>query len=78
MTVEHEATTSHPVPQRLLDAAQNPVPHVDSMKKYKDMWTESTQNPDKFFGNVSFEKQLFASCERIKTNLHFISLPVNY
>lgn len=65
MTVEHEATTLHPVPQRLLDASQNPIPHVDSMKKYKEMWTESTENPDKFFGNVSLIGHFFLNCEEM-------------
>ena len=53
MTVEHEKTISHPVPQRLLDASLNPVPHVNSMEQYKAMWTESVENPNQFFGNVS-------------------------
>lgn len=56
MTVEHAKTTCHPVPKRLLDASQNPVPHVDSMEKYKSMWTESVEKPDQFFGNVSKNK----------------------
>ncbi|GAA5816910.1 hypothetical protein MFLAVUS_010445 [Mucor flavus] len=55
MTVEHANTTCHPVPKRLLDASQNPTPHVDSMEKYKSMWTESVEKPDKFFGNLARE-----------------------
>lgn len=52
MTVEHEKTTSHPVPARLLDASKNPVPHVNSIQKYNAMWTESVEKPEQFFGNV--------------------------
>jgi acetyl-CoA synthetase len=52
MTAEHEKTTCHPVPERLLDASKNPVPHVNSIEKYKAMWTESVEKPEQFFGNV--------------------------
>jgi acetyl-CoA synthetase len=52
MTVDQEIIT-HPVPERLLDANQCPVPHVNSMEQYKAMWKESVEQPDKFFGNVS-------------------------
>jgi acetyl-CoA synthetase len=55
MTVQHEATTVHPIPKRLLDASKNPVPHVNSMEKYKAMWKESVEKPDQFFGNVSLK-----------------------
>lgn len=78
MTVEHANTTCHPVPKRLLDASQNPVPHVDSMEKYKSMWTESVEKPDQFFGNVSkkfpFKKKNLSNFFLLKKN----SLPVNY
>lgn len=52
MTVEHEKSTCHPVPARLLDASKNPVPHVNSIEKYNAMWTESVEKPDQFFGKV--------------------------
>ncbi|KAI9348851.1 acetyl-coenzyme A synthetase [Pilaira anomala] len=55
MTVEHAKTVCHPVPKRLLDASKNPVPHVNSMEKYKAMWTESVEKPDQFFGNLARE-----------------------
>ncbi|CEP17653.1 hypothetical protein [Parasitella parasitica] len=45
----------HPVPERLLDASKNPVPYVDSMEKYKAMWTESVEKPDQFFGKLANE-----------------------
>ena len=45
--------TTHPVPARLLDPAQCPTPHVSSLEQYKAMWTESVDQPEKFFGNVS-------------------------
>lgn len=43
---------THPVPSRLLDASQCPTPHVNSMEQYREMWKESVEQPDKFFGNV--------------------------
>ncbi|KAG2207200.1 hypothetical protein INT47_012253, partial [Mucor saturninus] len=55
MTVEHEKTTCHPVPARLLDASKNPVPHVNSIQKYNAMWTESVEKPEQFFGNLARE-----------------------
>lgn len=43
---------THPVPSRLLDSKQCPTPHVNSMEQYRAMWTESVEEPNKFFGNV--------------------------
>ncbi|KAI8891217.1 acetyl-coenzyme A synthetase [Backusella circina FSU 941] len=54
MTVDQNIIT-HPVPERLLDATQCPVPHVNSMEQYKAMWKESVEQPDKFFGNLARE-----------------------
>lgn len=56
MTTDQTQVVCHPVPKRLLDASKNPVPYVDSMDKYKAMWTESVDKPDQFFGNVSSSK----------------------
>ncbi|KAG1062530.1 hypothetical protein G6F42_027401 [Rhizopus arrhizus] len=55
MTTDQAQVVCHPVPKRLLDASQNPVPYVDSMEKYKAMWTESIDKPDQFFGNLARE-----------------------
>jgi acetyl-CoA synthetase len=43
----------HPVPARLLDPAQCPTPHVTSLEQYREMWKQSVEKPDEFFGNVS-------------------------
>ncbi|KAI8989529.1 acetyl-coenzyme A synthetase [Pilobolus umbonatus] len=55
MVAKHEKVPTHPVPARLLDSKQCPTPHIDSMAKYKAMWTESVENPDKFFGDHARE-----------------------
>ncbi|KAI8143342.1 acetyl-coenzyme A synthetase [Fennellomyces sp. T-0311] len=47
--------TTHPVPARLLDPKQCPKPHVSSLEQYKAMWTESVEQPEKFFGNLARE-----------------------
>ncbi|KAI9322515.1 acetyl-coenzyme A synthetase [Dichotomocladium elegans] len=47
--------TTHPVPPRLLDSTQCPTPQVDSLEKYRAMWTESVEQPEKFFGNLARE-----------------------
>ncbi|KAI7855293.1 acyl-activating enzyme [Circinella umbellata] len=46
---------THPVPARLLDSAQCPTPFVNSLEQYKSMWTESVEQPEKFFGNLARE-----------------------
>ncbi|GAA5798520.1 acetyl-coenzyme A synthetase [Helicostylum pulchrum] len=46
---------THPVPSRLLDSKQCPTPHVNSMEQYRAMWTESVEEPNKFFGNLARE-----------------------
>lgn len=55
MTAEQQVEIPvHPVPKRLLDAALCPKPHVSSIEQYREMWQESVEQPEKFFGNVSF------------------------
>ncbi|KAI8091452.1 acetyl-coenzyme A synthetase [Gilbertella persicaria] len=53
MTTEQIVT--HPVPSRLLDSSKCPTPFIDSMDKYKAMWKESVEQPDKFFANLARE-----------------------
>lgn len=53
MTMTEEEVITHPVPSRLLDSSKYPVPHINSLDKYKSMWKESVEDPEKFFGNVS-------------------------
>ena len=48
---------THPVPARLLDSAQCPTPFVNSLEQYKSMWTESVEQPEKFFGNVCIQNK---------------------
>ncbi|KAI8372842.1 acetyl-coenzyme A synthetase [Radiomyces spectabilis] len=55
MTTEQEQVATHPVPERLLNSPECPTPHVDSLEKYKAMWTESVEQPEKFFGNLARE-----------------------
>ncbi|KAI9247825.1 acetyl-coenzyme A synthetase [Sporodiniella umbellata] len=50
-----ERTDIHPIPSRLLDPAQCPVPHINSMEQYRAMWKESVEQPDIFFGNLARE-----------------------
>lgn len=52
MTVNEEQIITHSVPARLLDGSKYPTPHIASLDKYKTMWKESVENPDKFFGDV--------------------------
>jgi acetyl-CoA synthetase len=56
MTVE--ATTPavdkvYPVPQRLLSGEGVPTPFVSSFDQYKELWEESVNHPNNFFGNVN-------------------------
>ncbi|KAF7731538.1 acetyl-CoA synthetase [Apophysomyces ossiformis] len=55
MTVHDDNIPVHQVPARLLDAKQCPTPHINSLDKYKAMWKESVEQPDKFFGNLARE-----------------------
>lgn len=58
------------VPPRLLNGKGLPKPHVSSFAQYKEMWEESVNQPDKFFGNVcSF--LLLLSLHRSKTYLFY-------
>lgn len=41
-----------PVPERLL--ANKPAPYVASLEQYKALWEESVNDPENFFGNVSY------------------------
>lgn len=43
---------THPVPERLL-SDKCPTPHIASLEAYRELWKESVENPDKFFGDVS-------------------------
>ncbi|GAA5811026.1 hypothetical protein MFLAVUS_004455 [Mucor flavus] len=43
------------VPPRLLSGKGLPKPHVSSFAQYKEMWEESVNQPDKFFGNLARE-----------------------
>ncbi|GAA5795343.1 acetyl-coenzyme A synthetase [Helicostylum pulchrum] len=43
------------VPPRLLNGKGLPKPHVSSFEQYKEMWEESVNQPDKFFGNLARE-----------------------
>ncbi|ORX58690.1 acetyl-coenzyme A synthetase [Hesseltinella vesiculosa] len=52
MTQEHIAV--HPVPERLLNAPC-PKPHISSLDDYRQLWQESVDNPDKFFGDRARE-----------------------
>ncbi|EIE81820.1 acetyl-coenzyme A synthetase [Rhizopus delemar RA 99-880] len=55
MTMTEEEVITHPVPSRLLDSSKYPVPHINSLDKYKSMWKESVEDPEKFFGNFARE-----------------------
>ncbi|KAL1928000.1 hypothetical protein VTP01DRAFT_3405 [Rhizomucor pusillus] len=56
MTAEQQVEIPvHPVPKRLLDAALCPKPHVSSIEQYREMWQESVEQPEKFFGNLARE-----------------------
>ncbi|KAG1467948.1 hypothetical protein G6F56_004120 [Rhizopus delemar] len=55
MTVNEEQIITHSVPARLLDGSKYPTPHIASLDKYKTMWKESVENPDKFFGDHARE-----------------------
>ncbi|KAL0078646.1 acyl-activating enzyme [Phycomyces blakesleeanus] len=50
-----EDIVTHPVPKRLLNSAECPTPHVNSLEQYKSMWKESVEQPEKFFGNLGRE-----------------------
>lgn len=52
MTQTEQADPVFPVPERLLNAGC-PKPFISSMEQYKQMWEESVNDPEKFFGNVS-------------------------
>ncbi|KAI8890230.1 acetyl-coenzyme A synthetase, partial [Backusella circina FSU 941] len=43
----------HPVPARLLDSKQCPTPHVSSLEQYREMWKQSVENPNEFFGDLA-------------------------
>ncbi|KAG0370268.1 acetyl-coenzyme A synthetase [Gamsiella multidivaricata] len=44
-----------PVPARLLDPAQCPEPYISSMKQYREMYRQSIEEPDQFFGKLATE-----------------------
>jgi hypothetical protein len=53
MTVNpQEEIKIHQVPERLLSSAC-PTPHVNSLDTYRQLWQESVDHPEKFFGDVS-------------------------
>ncbi|KAF9170225.1 acetyl-CoA synthetase, partial [Mortierella sp. AD010] len=47
--------TLHPVPARLLNAAECPEPFVKSYEQYKEMHRQSLENPTEFFGKMANE-----------------------
>ncbi|KAG0004940.1 acetyl-CoA synthetase [Modicella reniformis] len=47
--------TIYPVPGRLLDPAQCPEPYISSMEQYKEMYRQSLEQPDEFFGKLATE-----------------------
>ncbi|ORZ17097.1 acetyl-coenzyme A synthetase [Absidia repens] len=49
-----EEIHTHPVPERLLSSSC-PTPHVSSLDTYRQMWKESVEDPDKFFGDRARE-----------------------
>lgn len=65
----------YPVPPRLLSGKGVPTPFVNSMEQYQTMWEESVNEPNKFFGNVSFRVFFFFMCKKSHS---FYSLLVNY
>lgn len=42
----------YPVPARLLDPAQCPEPYIKSVEQYREMYRQSIENPNEFFGKV--------------------------
>ncbi|SAM01583.1 hypothetical protein [Absidia glauca] len=55
MTVNpQEEIKIHQVPERLLSSAC-PTPHVNSLDTYRQLWQESVDNPEKFFGDQARE-----------------------
>lgn len=64
MTVETTTPVADkvfPVPQRLLSGKGVPTPFVSSFEQYKELWEESVNNPNKFFGNVNIDLDLHFS-----------------
>ncbi|KAF9896156.1 acetyl-CoA synthetase, partial [Lobosporangium transversale] len=43
----------YPVPQRLLDPAQCPEPYISSLQQYKELYQQSIEQPDEFFGKLA-------------------------
>ncbi|KAG0307883.1 acetyl-CoA synthetase [Dissophora globulifera] len=50
MSEEH---TLFPVPARLLDPSQCPEPYVKSLEEYQELYRQSIENPDEFFGKLA-------------------------
>ena|ERR1051325_1435960 len=50
------------VPSRLLDTSKCPKPHVDSLNKYKQLYEESINDPQAFWGRVSLRHGLLRNC----------------
>ncbi|KAJ3299017.1 acetyl-CoA synthetase [Borealophlyctis nickersoniae] len=46
---------TYPPPERLLDASENPRPHVASLEEYKTLYEESVRDPDAFWGKLANE-----------------------
>ncbi|KAI8072478.1 acetyl-coenzyme A synthetase [Gongronella butleri] len=53
MTAE-EHIPVHAVPERLLKSPC-PTPHIDSLDAYRELWKQSVEDPDKFFGDKARE-----------------------
>jgi len=45
----------YPVPTRLHDSSKHPTPYIASFEKYKQMYKESLENSDEFFGKLANE-----------------------
>ncbi|KAF9579565.1 acetyl-CoA synthetase, partial [Lunasporangiospora selenospora] len=45
----------YPVPTRLLDKTQCPEPYISSLGQYQDMYRQSVEQPDVFFGKMAMD-----------------------
>ncbi|KAI7866280.1 acyl-activating enzyme [Spinellus fusiger] len=65
---ESQDTITHPVPSRLLNSAECPTPHINSLETYRAMWQESIEKPKEFFGKLA--TQLLTWSRPFETVLH--------
>ncbi|ORZ22979.1 acetyl-coenzyme A synthetase [Absidia repens] len=66
ITTEEEIKV-HQVPERLLSPSC-PKPHVDSLDTYRQLWKESVEDPEKFFGDRA--RELLTWSKPFQTVLH--------